>query len=704
MAMNMDVAFKISAGVTGQQAVDRLKDSLTGVERAGLAMKSSFTALGTTLAGAFSVGAVVALGQQIVQAAREAELADNKIQGLLRATQYSAGLAAESLDAMATALAESTQFDDETVKAAIATFLRFGNIQTEVFEKGITLSADLAAALGTDLPEAANTLGKALSSPTEGLGALQRAGFRLTESQKDQITALVEAGRLQEAQVKVLELVQGRVGGLAQELNTGLNKELNDVSKNWGDLLEALGKTDAIGGTAERSLRGLAGILKGIRTEVENGTWLERLMEASARSLRFAPVIGPAMNVLGSMGGSSGPSATGTIPPAPSTTPTGPGSDAAMAGAQAERLRQQEESAAQARKKAAEEAAKAAERTRQQVDSTVRSLVDQTRAANELSNVETQLLAIQEGRYGNITAKQREVILNAAQELDQAKAKQEAERELARISQEAARENARIQEEAERKRLQAEEQVQNRAKQIFEQTRTPVETLNIEMAELDDLLAKGAINWDTYSRAVLQAVEKSENFQKDTKDGFAELESVIRGFGSSFTNTLTTSFQTGKFEFKGLVSSILADLARLTISKGITEPIFGAISKSIGAGTGGSTLFNTVRGFFGFANGGIMTGNGPLPLNYYSNGGVANSPQMAVFGEGRTPEAFVPLPDGRAIPVKMEGGGGNVVVNVNVESGKTQTEGTAGKLGQVIAATVRDELIKQKRPGGLLAA
>jgi tape measure domain-containing protein len=54
----------------------------------------------------------------------------------------------------------------------------------------------------------------------------------------------------------------------------------------------------------------------------------------------------------------------------------------------------------------------------------------------------------------------------------------------------------------------------------------------------------------------------------------------------------------------------------------------------------------------GFANGGIMTSTGPLPLRRYAAGGVANSPQMAVFGE-RGPEAYVPLPDGRSIPVKM---------------------------------------------------
>jgi hypothetical protein len=68
---------------------------------------------------------------------------------------------------------------------------------------------------------------------------------------------------------------------------------------------------------------------------------------------------------------------------------------------------------------------------------------------------------------------------------------------------------------------------------------------------------------------------------------------------------------------------------------------------------------------FEFADGGIMTSRGPLSLHRYAGGGVANSPQLPLFGEGRGPEAFVPLPDGRSIPVSMQGGGGGAKVTVN---------------------------------------
>lgn len=87
-----------------------------------------------------------------------------------------------------------------------------------------------------------------------------------------------------------------------------------------------------------------------------------------------------------------------------------------------------------------------------------------------------------------------------------------------------------------------------------------------------------------------------------------------------------------------------------------------------------------------FANGGIMSGSGALSLRKYANGGIANKPQLAMFGEGSKPEAYVPLPDGRTIPVTMSGGQGGQpvaqqaaeapVININVIN-QTGTQATA---------------------------
>lgn len=76
--------------------------------------------------------------------------------------------------------------------------------------------------------------------------------------------------------------------------------------------------------------------------------------------------------------------------------------------------------------------------------------------------------------------------------------------------------------------------------------------------------------------------------------------------------------------------------------------ILGIGSAATGSPTGGVRLF---------ANGGVMTPFGEVPLRTYARGGIADTPQAAIYGEGTMPEAYVPLPDGRRIPVAMQGGG-----------------------------------------------
>ena len=93
----------------------------------------------------------------------------------------------------------------------------------------------------------------------------------------------------------------------------------------------------------------------------------------------------------------------------------------------------------------------------------------------------------------------------------------------------------------------------------------------------------------------------------------------------------------------------------------------------------------------------------PLPpLPGKALGGPVGAGQPYMVGE-RGPELFVPGAKGNIVPNSAMGGA-NVVVNVdasgsNVEGNADQ----ASQLGKVIGIAVQQELVKQKRPGGLLA-
>jgi len=87
-----------------------------------------------------------------------------------------------------------------------------------------------------------------------------------------------------------------------------------------------------------------------------------------------------------------------------------------------------------------------------------------------------------------------------------------------------------------------------------------------------------------------------------------------------------------------------------------------------------------------------------------ANGGPARAGRPHIVGE-RGPELFVPKSSGTVVPNHAMGGSANVTVNVDASGSNVQGDQPDAKaLGSAIGAAVQAELIKQKRPGGLLSA
>ena len=92
----------------------------------------------------------------------------------------------------------------------------------------------------------------------------------------------------------------------------------------------------------------------------------------------------------------------------------------------------------------------------------------------------------------------------------------------------------------------------------------------------------------------------------------------------------------------------------------------------------------------------------------FANGGRPPVGKPSIVGE-RGPEIFVPRSAGTIIPNNQIGGAGggivnNINVNVSAEGMQSDANENRGKeLGVALASAIQSELIKQKRPGGLLA-
>ena len=79
--------------------------------------------------------------------------------------------------------------------------------------------------------------------------------------------------------------------------------------------------------------------------------------------------------------------------------------------------------------------------------------------------------------------------------------------------------------------------------------------------------------------------------------------------------------------------------------------------------------------------------------------------KTSIVGE-RGPELFVPTTAGTIIPNNKMGGMGsstNIIVNVDASGSAVEGDEEGRALGVALSAAIESELIKQKRPGGLLA-
>ena len=211
---------------------------------------------------------------------------------------------------------------------------------------------------------------------------------------------------------------------------------------------------------------------------------------------------------------------------------------------------------------------------------------------------------------------------------------------------------------------------------------------------------------DAETKAVKDSIFSMQNLSSVTgalSAAFAMLGANASGsgnkwlnFGATVASGLVSVWASGGFD--GLMSG----------SSGSTSG-FNNLTSSAADGTNGIPAIPK------FANGGIFGKDGVIPLRAYQKGGIANSPQLALFGEGSMNEAYVPLPDGRTIPVTLStdgmSGGGNVLspvsieINVHSDGSTTEsgdTESIWNNAAQRMKAIALETIAQEKRPGGSL--
>lgn len=194
-------------------------------------------------------------------------------------------------------------------------------------------------------------------------------------------------------------------------------------------------------------------------------------------------------------------------------------------------------------------------------------------------------------------------------------------------------------------------------------------------------------------------------------EAFGEAFKGVASGSMTAQQALASFFQNVGDYFLDMAARMIAEWLKMQLIQGLTSFIGGIFG---GGGFGGGALGSSSANVAqyaplpgtGYANGGIAMGG----FTAFANGGMVTGPTMGLVGEGRYNEAIVPLPNGKSIPVELGGAAGNQMntnITVNVNNGQAQSNATgsnSSELGRKIEGAVKQVIVGELRPGGLLAS
>ena len=179
-----------------------------------------------------------------------------------------------------------------------------------------------------------------------------------------------------------------------------------------------------------------------------------------------------------------------------------------------------------------------------------------------------------------------------------------------------------------------------------------------------------------------------------------QVTQIAENIGTSFANS-----------FKGLVSGAMTAQEALSSFFQSVADRFLDMAAQIIAKWIEMSILNSVLNLFPGGNivskgtTDVLANFNAAVLQYRAAGGPVSAGSPYMVGE-RGPELFVPGRSGTIVPNNALSAGGTTSVVVNVDAGASNVQGNdaqASQLGKVIGLAVQQELIKQKRPGGLLS-
>jgi hypothetical protein len=201
-------------------SLENALETAIGVLGGGFAIKAF-----DSLVGGFN--SLIAVGKEAIDAAASQEIATNNLNNALaRQGNFSRQASRDLLD-YASAIQQTTIFEDDAIIANTALLQSLTKLSTEGLKQGVSAAADFATVLGIDLETATRLVAKATEGNVE---AFKRYGVEIKKGSSDA-----------ESFANTIRALNSQFGGAAAaQLNTysGSLKALNNA---YGDLLEPIG-------------------------------------------------------------------------------------------------------------------------------------------------------------------------------------------------------------------------------------------------------------------------------------------------------------------------------------------------------------------------------------------------------------------------------------------------------------------------------
>ena len=203
---------------------------------------------------------------------------------------------------------------------------------------------------------------------------------------------------------------------------------------------------------------------------------------------------------------------------------------------------------------------------------------------------------------------------------------------------------------------------------------------------------------DAYRRLARILGEGREEIQRQRdaiKDAQAAGRDFARSIGTAFEDAVIRG-DSLRSVLKGIADDILRIILRLTVTKPLENLLSGVIDSGLSGIFGGGAA----------GAGGGSAGVDSFNVPGFAHGGIVQGPMLATIGE-RMPEAVVPLPDGRSIPVRLAGASGptiNQSLNFSLGVAPTVRAELMALLPQIAEATlgvVQDSRARDPRGSGI---